>query len=277
MDLTKNVNEIITDMAAVIDNLKTALDGKLGKNEIATTTTLGIVKGGGNVAIADDGTLSIIKSNSLQRNKTYSVGDIAYSPNLPSWAYLECTTAGTTGATEPDFSTLVTKKTITILNKFTVSDGTVTWRLRDTRCKYEVGDIIPKVGSIKDYEYLILADGGAFDEAYTELAKVFTDGKVPNLQDGRFLEGGITAKQVKGAGLPNIRGGLVAHGAVSLNAPSGAFYTEGTIAGEPTNNNTNPSAVFFRFDASRSNSIYGSSDTVQPKSYTVKYYICYGG
>lgn len=48
--------------------------------------------------------------NVLARNKTYSVGDIAYSPNLPSWAYLECTTAGTTGATEPDFSTVTTKK-----------------------------------------------------------------------------------------------------------------------------------------------------------------------
>ena len=43
-------------------------------------------------------------TNRLQRNKAYSVGDIAYSPNLPSWAYLECVTAGTTGSTEPDFS-----------------------------------------------------------------------------------------------------------------------------------------------------------------------------
>ena len=42
--------------------------------------------------------------NMLQRNKAYAVGDIAYSPNLPSWAYLECITAGTTGDTEPDFS-----------------------------------------------------------------------------------------------------------------------------------------------------------------------------
>lgn len=42
--------------------------------------------------------------NMLQRNKTYAVGDIAYSPNLPSWAYLECITAGTTGDAEPDFS-----------------------------------------------------------------------------------------------------------------------------------------------------------------------------
>lgn len=44
--------------------------------------------------------------NILARNKTYAVGDIAYSPNLPSYLYLECTTAGTTGTTEPDMSTV---------------------------------------------------------------------------------------------------------------------------------------------------------------------------
>lgn len=42
--------------------------------------------------------------NILARNKEYQVGDIAYSPDLPSWAYLECVVAGTTGATAPDFS-----------------------------------------------------------------------------------------------------------------------------------------------------------------------------
>lgn len=46
--------------------------------------------------------------NILQRNKEYDVGDIAYSPNMPSWAYLECITAGTTGAEEPDFSSVTT-------------------------------------------------------------------------------------------------------------------------------------------------------------------------
>lgn len=44
--------------------------------------------------------------NILARNKAYVVGDIAYFPNLPSYLYLECTTAGTTGVTEPDMSTL---------------------------------------------------------------------------------------------------------------------------------------------------------------------------
>lgn len=42
----------------------------------------------------------------LSRNTAYKVGDIAYSPNLPSYLYLECTKAGTTGATEPDMSTV---------------------------------------------------------------------------------------------------------------------------------------------------------------------------
>lgn len=245
MDLTKNVNEIITDMANAIDNTASY-------------------------------------TNRLQRNKAYSVGDIAYSPNLPSWAYLECTTAGTTGKTEPDFSTVVTKKTITILSKFIISDGTCEWRLRDTRCKYEVGDIIPKVGSPKDYEYLILADGGGFDEAYTQLAKVFTDGNVPNLTDGRFLEGGVTAGQVKGAGLPNITGMLgniytfndqvTTKGALKENV-----LDLGNQHTPYPNTKKNGAKVVYNFDASYSNNIYGSSDTVQPKSYTVKYYICYGG
>lgn len=61
--------------------------------------------------------------NMLKRNKTYSVGDIAYSPSLPSWAYLECTTAGTTGASEPDFSSVST-------SGGAIADGSVQWILR---------------------------------------------------------------------------------------------------------------------------------------------------
>lgn len=62
--------------------------------------------------------------NMLKRNKTYSVGDIAYSPSLPSWAYLECTTAGTTGASEPDFSSVSTS------GGGAIADGSVQWILR---------------------------------------------------------------------------------------------------------------------------------------------------
>jgi len=46
--------------------------------------------------------------NILQRSKSYAVGDIAYASSLPSWARLECVTAGTTDSIEPDFSTVST-------------------------------------------------------------------------------------------------------------------------------------------------------------------------
>ena len=39
----------------------------------------------------------------VKRNTTYAVGDCASATGLPSWAYLECVTAGTTANTEPLF------------------------------------------------------------------------------------------------------------------------------------------------------------------------------
>ena len=54
-----------------------------------------------------------------QNSKVYAVGDIAFSAALPSYLVLECTTPGTTAATEPDFSGAVEGGTVT--------DGTVVW------------------------------------------------------------------------------------------------------------------------------------------------------
>ena len=66
------------------------------------------------------------------------------------------------------------------------------------------------------------------------------------------------------AGLPNITGGF---GASQYGTPDGAFaantsYTESVKGGGVTNNG-------LRFDASRSNDIYGKSSTVQPPAYVV--------
>lgn len=86
----------------------------------------------------------------------------------------------------------------------------------------------------------------------------------------------VTAGNYKEPGLPNITG----------DTAIGVGYKSGT--------NTNPSGAFYksdvggksmygwddymgsaRFDASRSNSIYGSSSTVQPESLTLCFYIKY--
>ena len=72
--------------------------------------------------------------NRLQRGKAYKVGDIVYSSKLPSWAYLECTQAGTTAATEPNLSTLS--------GGVVVNDGTIKWTVKTVTGKEYVDEKI---------------------------------------------------------------------------------------------------------------------------------------
>lgn len=235
----------------------------------------------------DMGSMLYQFTNQLQRNKTYSVGDIAYSPSLPSWAYLECITAGTTGASDPDFSSVSTSGGAIA----DMTDGAVHWRVRDTRCRYEVGDIIAKTTTPKSYEYLLPCDGSAFDKTkYPLLAKVFSNGKVPDLTDGRFLEGSTDAGTSKNAGLPNITATVINHfiswtlqpalsvkdGAVYVSNPNNKRKTY--YANVASNNGGEYTGdIELTFDLNKGNSIYGASNTVQPKAFTVMYYVCYGG
>lgn len=221
--------------------------------------------------------------NMLRRNKAYAVGDIAYSPNLPSWAYLECKTAGTTGANEPDFTDVSTTGGAS-LTLFTKTDGSVVWRLRDKRCRYQLGQIVSLLTTPNAYDYLILCDGSAIDvEKCPLLDGVFPNNTLPNLTDGRFLEGGTAADKGKthAAGLPDIKGYIPLY--VYLK---GSTYTGEDFSGVKVNNNAvntvNQSGDNFynttvTFKASNSNPIYGASTTVQPKSLIVNYYINYGG
>lgn len=99
----------------------------------------------------------------------------------------------------------------------------------------------------------------------------------PDLRD-RFIQG--WGKRGAGsaveAGLPNITGSFGAQDNYDWGGRggwSGALY-KGEGAGSPDGRGggETDSWSYYGFDASRSNPIYGSSDTVQPKSY-VAYYI----
>ena len=68
------------------------------------------------------------------------------------------------------------------------------------------------------------------------------------------------------AGLPNITGAFGAHGAVAIKNLTGAFYVGGGSAGAATSRGNDPEHTLYFFDASRSNTIYGNSDTVQPSA-----------
>ena len=110
---------------------------------------------------------------------------------------------------------------------------------------------------------------------------------VPDLVD-KFIQGNATSGNIKTAGLPNLTGAFNvqiprdASGTTSTAAfgsPSGVFYRTDvsaklryyTTAGTTTNEIENT----LGFDASKSSSVYGGSDTVQPPALTLRYIIKY--
>lgn len=151
-----------------------------------------------------------------------------------------------------------------------------------------VGVVLPMAGDIVPPGYL-LCDGRAVSrEEYSELFKIIKtifgegDGLTTfNLPDfrGRFIEGVPVGKNIGElieAGLPNITGrvwggqGVFQNGAgTDGKALSYDGYTSNTSYWNSGANNYNSITL----DASRSDPIYGKSDTVQPPAITLNYII----
>jgi hypothetical protein len=93
---------------------------------------------------------------------------------------------------------------------------------------------------------------------------------LPNLV-GKYPQGDTTAGTVKSAGLPNITGQIHYKPDGTNAAPTGAFSTISTGGGSSDGAGTGP--YWVSFDASRSNPIYGNSDTVTPPTLTVRWII----
>lgn len=213
----------------------------------------------------------------------YEVGDVvacAYHADLQ----LKCTQAGTTSADPLDTSSAYAGQEIT--------DGGVKW-IVETLVNKEyvdqaigaldaipVGTILPFAGNTIPEGWLPCEGAGLSATTYSKLYGVIgntyggdgTTFNLPNLSDDRFMEFASTAGAQKNAGLPNITGAVdIVTGGLSC---SGAFYRTGTRDEIQSNLGNNGSANF-AFDASRSSSVYGGSNTVQPKSLTVRAIIKY--
>ena len=152
-----------------------------------------------------------------------------------------------------------------------------------------VGTIYAYAGNDENPIGALLCDGSAVSRTmYPDLfAKIGTtygagDGSttfnLPNLSDNRFVEGSTTAGVSKNAGLPNITGET--GGASEYGSVFGKNGTATIGAISITNNNDRTASTGsgtgygkLTFDASRSNPIYGNSETVQPKSLTLRYFI----
>lgn len=229
----------------------------------------------------------------LYRNKAYTVGDIAYSKNLPSYLRLECVTAGITSPAELAFPSPV------IAGQY-ITDGTAVFILTDIRDGAQVGDI--KLSPILRNGY-VKANGALLTSARTNYPRLITfvtenpslnaandtvwnnnkalyvynstadTLRVPDAT-GRVLQGGSAAGMLE-AGLPNINGTVK----LITGGNQGIVHKEwnGAFIGQHDATvyafqQINSSAKYFdtlAFIASKSNSIYGSSTTVQSPALTL--------
>ena len=152
-----------------------------------------------------------------------------------------------------------------------------------------IGCITPYLGT-KDKipRGYLLADGASYKTTdYPELFDIIgytyggSDGtfNVPNLCDGRFLEGSDTSGEYVEAGLPNITGNVGYLKSVAntdlTKEWNGAFkWTTYTTSSNIPSQTNSANTYDLEFDASKSNAIYSNDvDTVQPKSLRVLYII----
>lgn len=90
-----------------------------------------------------------------------------------------------------------------------------------------------------------------------------------------FIQGAVSGEEVdKSAGLPNITGTTHAQDGYLRNpANTGAFSQWINVGGSPRSGDGGQGASYGVFDASKSNAIYGRSNTVQPASVAIYYYV----
>ena len=176
-----------------------------------------------------------------------------------------------------------------------ISDGTAVWKVKKIGSEVPAGIMQMFAGNTIPAGWL-LCDGSAVSR--TDYAKLFSaigttwgagDGSTTfNLPNsiGRFAEGAATSGSYKSAGLPNITGSISSfnnYWFAVANRQVGALYTNNptttdasryaNMTGTVMDNNRGASMV--NFDASKSNTLYGLSTTVQPNSFTVRYIIKY--
>lgn len=91
---------------------------------------------------------------------------------------------------------------------------------------------------------------------------------LPDLID-RFAEGSHRPGRKLEAGLPNVSGGMSPTGLTSVSNTYGAFYNELSNTTDYRSDVREGYGVRWGFNASRSSSIYGASQTVQPAALTL--------
>lgn len=220
-----------------------------------------------------------------QPSTAYAVGDIVYVKGVGVKYYLLCVTAGTTAETDIDMTG--------VADGSSIADGAVVWKVRKTGSAdgMPIGGILPFAGNDAVPTGYLLCDGAAVSRTmYPDLFSVIgttygagdgsTTFNVPDYNTAkRFAQGDTVAGTVKQPGLPNITGSLVfEQDAMSSTGNEGCiWYSSGSQHPGAIHYkyNLDGNGGFVKVDASKSNPIYGASDTVQPPALTCRYIIKY--
>lgn len=145
-----------------------------------------------------------------------------------------------------------------------------------------VGVIVPFSGSDLPTGFLLCNGQAVSKTNYADLYKVVGNLYGESGSEDTFLLPDLRDKFVQGAnenlgankeaGLPNITGKFY-HDPNVVKTLEGSFsYTKGTDI-NLANDTANSNSGYVTFDASKSNSIYGNSDTVQPPAICINYII----
>jgi microcystin-dependent protein len=169
-----------------------------------------------------------------------------------------------------------------------VVDGTVTWTVRKTGSGggEAIGVIKAFAGNGDIPSGYLLCDGSAvsrtmFPDLFAAIGTTYGAGdgsttfNVPDYNTAeRFAQGSMVAGTVKQPGLPNITGTFNADHYPQPAYATGAFERlDSTVTARNTSTSSGTLSDDMHFDASKSNPIYGASDTVQPNALTVRYII----
>lgn len=182
---------------------------------------------------------------------------------------------------ESDYSEQIKQKTATI-NVYKGSESLPRSTIKLTRYSAEqkvsgvpIGTVIAWASSKNPSDGVWLECNGQSCAAYSELSAVLGKTTVPDYR-GRFLEGNQVAGTVKEAGLPNITGQTNCCDGFWSGNNTGALFATNRFSDNYSNSRYSPFNNVYHaiaIDASKSNSIYGNSTTVQPPSVTVRYFI----
>lgn len=162
-------------------------------------------------------------------------------------------------------------------------DGSLVWN--GASVLNPTGTVIAFAGNSVPAGYLICNGAAVSRTTYAGLFAVigttygagdgFSTFNLPDLI-GKFIQGSGNAGRVKEAGLPNIEGTFYSsHGQSMVGKETGPFTGKDAGSYGFDSGGNQERGITVTFDASRSNSIYGNSDTVQPPAVTMRYYIKY--